>query len=578
MEYYDREARCYRGVIPELLSRFSAQSQYDVRYYASDKGDQRMELAAGQQVDIISCPEDLGAVPHRTGEDILLLEDTGNGQAAVLCLLDTAPGGLSGDLRAFLSGISQQELTGLAIQAARDDPPPDRLRLHTAFGGLALTAALLGAVLVWVVLSHRRKMKRLLRDRETDPVTGLGNHAWLVRHSQTTLNDRNRVLYTMFCFSFTPSSLADAGTTAVSFRHMASVLQDCISDTDLLARISDTCFAILRLSTGKNSAMEWMTGILARLREEFRQTGGEPLGVAAGAYPLKAEDRNLEVAISRALHSAQSARKTESGCQLFEDKILRAAQDEQRLRADARHALQNREFQIYIQFYVDFFTGQAVGGEVIPLWEHPEKGILAAEQFLPLLEQEGLSPQLDEFVLERSCAMLDTLRQNGKEKFFLLYRLSEGTLRSETLKERWEEIAGEYHFNRKLLLFGVPQRLLERGSQSILRNMAAIQEMNLRLVLDGFNGQLTALLQARNAQFCGVKLNGSFINQEQYKIVLRAAVRAGHELELAILAEGADTVELASGLRELECDMLRGELYAHPLPAWEAMKKLMPRS
>lgn len=105
LEYYDLDSESYQGVVPELLRRFSEQSRYDVRYYASGKGDQREALAASQQVDIISSPEDLEPLRYRAGEDILLLEDGGDGHPVTLCLLNVAPAGLEDDLRSFLAGV-----------------------------------------------------------------------------------------------------------------------------------------------------------------------------------------------------------------------------------------------------------------------------------------------------------------------------------------------------------------------------------------------------------------------------------------------------------------------------------------
>lgn len=253
----------------------------------------------------------------------------------------------------------------------------------------------------------------------------------------------------------------------------------------------------------------------------------------------------------------------------------REVQQARQLPADIRSALQNREFPIYIQLYADAATGQAAGGEVIPFWEHPAGGLLPAEHWLPVLEQEGLSSLLDEYVLEHLCSMLDSLCKNGRENFFLLYRLSESSLLSGGLKERWTKIIQDYRFNRRLLLFGIPQKVVEHDFQTAAEQIKAIQSLEMKLVLDGFNGQLTTLARAGESRFCAIKLKEPVPNRVQSQVVLRAAIRAGHDMGLAILAEGADTAEQTAHLRELGCDMLRGKQYAHPLPAREAMKKLI---
>lgn len=575
LEYYDKDSRSYQGVVPELLSRFSEQSRYDVRYYAPEKGDQRESLAADQQVDIVSCPEDIGAIRHRTGEDILLLEDDGSGRAAALCLLDVAPDGLAGELRSFLSGISREELNSLVIQAARSDPPQSRRMLRSVFGGLALAVVVLAAALTCVIVSARRKLKKLRRSQEQDPVTGLGNRDSMERYFRTYLNDQNRILYTMFCFCLDPRGAGEEDETA-ALRHTAVILQDCASDTDILARVSDNGFALLRLSTGEREASEWLDAVLDRLREETgREDGGRAPEVTAGVCPLKPDDQNLDGLISRGLWAAQDARQEGTAYRFFSGETRETAQEERRLRADAQAGLRSREFQLYLQFYADAHTGRAVGAEVTVLWEHPERGLLPASRWLSLLEQEGLAGRLDGYVLERECAFLDFLRQKGREDFFLLYRLSEQTLSSGSVETGWKDILADYHVNCGQLLFGVPQSAV--GGNPAGGGVESIRSLGMGLVLDDFDGQMTGLLQTGDVRFCGVKLNREFAGRAETplgRLVLESVFQTGHRLGLAFLVKDVVSEDQAGHLRRLGCDLLCGDLYAPPLPAWEAMKKL----
>lgn len=247
---------------------------------------------------------------------------------------------------------------------------------------------------------------------------------------------------------------------------------------------------------------------------------------------------------------------------------------ERPLSMDVRSALQNREIALYIQLYANASTGQPAGGEVIPLWAHPAGGLLPGEQWLPLLEQEGLSAQLDDYVLEQVCAMLDSLGGEDRGQFFLLYRLSEQSLCSEDREERWTKLLEGVSFDRRRLVLGVPQRVVEHELQRAAHQIQAIQALEMKLVLDDFNGQLTALAQAGETQFCGIKLKGPIPQRIQSEVILRAAIRAGHEMGLAVLAEGADTEEQTARLRALGCDLLRGTQYAPLLPAREAVKTL----
>jgi len=553
-------------VVPELLRRFSEQSRYDVRYYAPGEGDRREALAANRQVDIISCPEDAGAVQHRAGGEIVLLEEAGDGQAAVLCLLDVAPAGLAGDLRAFLSQVSQRELTGLALQAAQADPPRNRRLAQAAYFNLALAAAL-GAALVCVAVSSRRRLEKLRRERDLDPATGIGNREYLERRSRTLLNDRNRVLYTLFCFCFDPSSENEMDFP----RHMAAVLQDCAGDTDLLARVSDSGFALLRLSPGERDSAEWLSAALYRLRGTWQAGRGGAPRISVGVCPLKADDRDWNEILLRGLRAARIARQRGADYQFFRDDIRQEVQRERRLRADAQAGFQNREFQIYLQFYADARTGRASGAKVVPLWEHPALGLLPASSWLSVLEQEGLSSRLDGYVLERMCAFLEHLRRNGRGNFFLLYSLSEAAF-SERLEDAWKDLLSGYRFDYRRLLLGV-----DPGGNAAGGAVDAIRSMGMGLVLDGFGGQAADLAWAGDAKFCGVKLDQAFAGRMESasgRMALESVIQLGHQMDLLFLAEDVASEDQAARLRQLSCDLLCGTLYAPPLPAWEAMKKL----
>lgn len=581
IEYYDRDTQSYQGVVPELMRRFSEQSQYDVRYYRPGKADQRKALAEEQQVDIISCPEDVDAISHRVGEDIVFLDTDGMPTAYRLCVLDVAPSGLAGDLRSFLSGYGQREMTELVIQSAQLNPPHSRKLAQNIFFGMALAVLVLTIAIVCVIIRGRKKLGELRRGKEIDPVTGLGNREHLERYFQAYLNDRNRVLYSVFCFCYGSETLIDGMESATLLRHIAVILQDSASDTDILARVSDNGFAMLRLSSEGKASEEWLTSVLNRIWEGAGLPGcSRARDVTAGVYQLRSDDRNLDEILFRGICGAQSARQMGIGYQFFSGETQQKIKEEQRLRADGARSLQNREFQLYLQFYADAQTGRAMGAEASLFWEHPDRGLLLPERYRTILEQEGLAEQLDNYLLDQACTLLDNLRRGGREDFFLVCRVSAKTVASGGLTEQWREIIGSLQFDRRMLLLSVPRDAAFGDGELSDRNLKAIREMGMQLVLEDFDGQAEDLALAREAQFSGLKLNGALVDRLAApggQVVLASILQAGHQLKLAFFAEDVGTEERSDCLRKLGCDLLRGALYSRPLPVWEAAKKLTGR-
>ena len=103
----------------------------------------------------------------------------------------------------------------------------------------ALAILMLVITMAAIIIYSRRKLGKLRRSKEIDPVTGLGNREHLERYYRAYLNDRNRVLYSMLCFCCDSDALAGGRESAALLRHIAVVLRDCASDTDITARVSD---------------------------------------------------------------------------------------------------------------------------------------------------------------------------------------------------------------------------------------------------------------------------------------------------------------------------------------------------
>ena len=109
--------------------------------------------------------------------------------------------------------------------------------------------------------------------------------------------------------------------------------------------------------------------------------------------PLKAEDRELDGAIYRGMQAAGAALERGEAYLLYSDRAAASFQEEKRLQGDVRRGLSSGEFRMEIQFYVDADSGRIVGGEALSRWEHPERGSIPPERFLPMAEREELSQE-----------------------------------------------------------------------------------------------------------------------------------------------------------------------------------------
>ena len=581
LEYYDPSSGTYQGVIPRLLAQFSAQSPYELVYYSPGEEDQREQLGKNLQVDLLSGYIGDEELPSEY-ESIPLFQVTLQGKEVSYCLCATqvASDQLKTDLQGFLSTVSQQAITGLVVESTSSAASSGFFPLATA--GLALTAVLLTTAMLLVIRHFRKRLRRLHQELEGDEATGLRNFDYLLRYYKQIINDQNRILYSLLYFYVDTDHLhrlTSGLETSEFLRYCALVLQEHTTDTDILAKVTDNGFALLKLSGSPEQLKPWITGVLHKLRS-YPQTYSKPFDVriAVGIYPLKMGDRDLNEMLFNASQEAQTALRGQTDCSVFSDESLKRIQMEQNLRATVDKAMESREFQLYIQFYVDARTHQVVGGEALSRWLHPEHGLLSPNVFVPVLEREGLIYKLDFHCLRSSCQFLQELFDRGIQNFFLSCNFSRETFSAADFAEQCRKIIDDYCFPRELLIFELTESVSCKNLSSIRSNMTALKKYGVRIALDDFGEGFTSFSDLQEYPVDGVKLDKGLIDNvltTTGNSILRAMVQVGHELGLTILAEGVETQAQAQALQAIHCDVIQGFQFFAPLPASEVKDKLL---
>lgn len=581
IEYYDADSQTYQGVIPELLREFSAKSRYEIVYYQAGGADGRERLAKNLQVDIVSGYAQGDALPDGAqSATVFHTVQDGQDMAYQLCFTQAAPESLRADLRAFLETVSPERVSGLLIAEA--EAPLNPKGLYWGIGGLSLALVLLLTVLILVVRNDRKKLKKARQDLETDDTTGLGNMDYLLRYHRQLINDWNRILYSLVYFYVDTDRLRrlSSGEETDDFlRYCAMILQEYTADTDILARVSERGFVLLKLSGNAQKLDEWFTPVFYRVRA-YTQKYNKPFEVnmTAGVYPLEVKDRELDEMIFSAGQAAQMAAREHRDYVICTDGMLEKIEEERQLQADMEQAFAKDEFQLHIQFYVDAHSLKIVGGEALARWNHPQKGLLTPSSFIPLLEREKAISRLDYTCLKKVCGFLEGLLKQQVEVFFVSCNFSRETFAAADFVDRCKEIINDYHFPRELLIFEITESVSTRSMAQIKRNVLALKEYGVQIVLDDWGDGFTSFYDLQKYPVDGIKLDKNLVDDvmtESGKSILKTMIQVGHELDVTILAEGVETEEQVQVLQDLDCDVFQGFRFSYPLPDWEAMDQVL---
>lgn len=576
LEYFDKDTQTYAGVIPELLAEFSDQSTYEIVYYEADGTDHREELAQQKQVDLFSGYEaeeeqldHAHELPLFSGENAYMLYFT-----------EAAPAAFRSDLWAYLAEVSPAEMTGLLMASV--ETPPSSQGLYWTMGAMGAALLTMAVVLLLTVRRYRRKLKESQQNVETDETTGLGNMEYLERYYKQYINDKNRILYQAVYFYVDTDRLRRLGSgqeTDEFLRYCAVILGEYTEDSDILARVSEHGFIMLKLTGGADKTDAWLTAILDRIHD-YAKLYGKPYdtNIYAGIYALRAEDRDLNEIIFQASQGAYQAEKEEVPYLFCSQAMIQKSLQERQLQASIDQAFAQKEFQLYIQFYVDAQTLKVVGGEALSRWKHPQKGVLLPNVFIPLMEREKMISRLDYYCLKEVCFFLESLLEKGVDTFFVSCNFSRETFAAADFAQKIQEILNGFTFPRELLILEITESVSVKNTGQIQQNIIELKKFGVRVALDDFGEGFTSFYDLQKYPIDGIKLDKGLVDHimtPSGASILKAMIQVGHELNMTILAEGVETDEQVRALQEIHCDVIQGFRFSHPLPRWEAIEQII---
>ena len=576
LEYFDKDTQTYAGVIPELLAEFSDQSTYEIVYYEADGTDHREELAQQKQVDLFSGYEAEEEQLENTGVVTLFPGEN----AYALYFTEAAPDAFQSNLRAYLEQVSPAEVTGLLMASV--ETPPNTQGMYWTMGAMGAALLVMAAVLLLTVRRYRRRLKESQQNVETDETTGLGNMEYLERYYKQYINDKNRILYQAVYFYVDTDRLrrlSSGQETDEFLRYCAVVLGEYTQDSDILAKVSEHGFIMLKLTGGTDKTDAWLTAILDRIHD-YAKLYGKPYetNIYAGIYALRAEDRDLNEIIFQASQGAYGAEKEDCRYLRCSKGMMDQFMQERHLQASIEQAFAQKEFQLYIQFYVDAANFAVVGGEALSRWKHPQKGVLLPSMFIPLMEREKMISRFDYYCLKEVCFFLKGLLKEGVDTFFVSCNFSRDTFAAADFVQKVQEIMNGFTFPRELLILEITESVSVRNAAQIRQNIIALKKYGVRVALDDFGEGFTSFYDLQKYPIDGIKLDKGLVDHVTTPIgtaILKAMIQVGHELNMTILAEGMETDEQVRAQQEIHCDVIQGFRFSHPMPQWEANAQII---
>jgi diguanylate cyclase (GGDEF)-like protein len=433
--------------------------------------------------------------------------------------------------------------------------------------------------------------QQLLHIASHDPLTGLPNRVWFMNRLIVTLNRLKKepdyafaVLF-LDCdhFKVVNDSLGhlagDRLLVAVA-RRLQQVLD---ASHKLLSRFGGDEFAILvDQIRGVEDAIQIAQKILATLTWPFHLDGREmfinaSIGIVLGSVNYEEPEYILRDA-DTAMYKAKN--RGRGRYQVFDQDMHSVVKKRFELENDLRIAIENKEFVVYYQPIVDLQVGEIRGFEALVRWCHPKRGMISPADFIPLAEETGLIVPIGLWVLEVACKQLRrwTDLMVSQELPSLPLKMSVNLSVKQFTQANLIDQIDQILVNTPL--FG-PQLKLEITESAIMDNpqvanriLQQLKERKIQLSIDDFGTGYSSLSYLHRFPVDTLKIDRSFVKRVgeagQNTEIIKAIIDLAHHLQMNSIAEGIETEEQLSLMRDLGCEFGQGFLFAKPLPADEA--------
>ena len=362
-------------------------------------------------------------------------------------------------------------------------------------------------------------------------------------------------------------------------REVAARVQRMLRPEDTVARFGGDEFTILCESIG--GVLE-AVGVADRLQREIAQplrAGGAELRLSA-SIGIALVEPGEEADHSRLVEDADAAmyRAKERGgarTELFDVEMRERAVDAISIEQELSRGLERGELRLYYQPLVSLQSGEMVGAEALIRWEHPERGLLSPDKFLPIAEESGLIVQVGAWAVGEACRRLrDWDRRNGgPSNFSLAVNLSARELTHPDVVPTVLNAVRRSALDPHRLTIEVTESTAMADRDSGFRALRELHEAGVRIAIDDFGTGYSSLDHLREMPADVLKIDRSFVagmsaNSPDTALVA-AAIAMGRALEMEDVAEGIETNEQVTDLRELGCPLGQGFLFARPLPPEE---------
>ena len=410
-----------------------------------------------------------------------------------------------------------------------------------------------------------------------DPLTGLPNRTYLKQQLNVTVNraaTENQRFAILFLdldrFKMINDTLGhDAGDLLL--KAVADRIRHCVRENDFVARLGGDEFTVVLENIasleGASSVAEKICRSVARPFGFMQQKMFVTTSIGISIFPDDGED--VSALIKHADSAMFRAKEKRNDFCFYERGMEAEIAKRLKLEQELRKAIESDQLVLHYQPKIDFKTGDLVGAEALVRWEHPLKGLVPPDVFIPLAEESGLINPLTDWVLENIAMQIKLWLDQG-HRLILAVNLSVKDLVQEDLHTKLEDLIKRNDLPKDVLELEITESNLMDHPELMIKELNKIKKMGITVAVDDFGSGYSSLNYLKKLPVDVLKIDRSFISDIESdpndSAIVAGIIALANNLGMSTVAEGVETEPQRYILEQLGCDSFQGYLVSKPIP------------
>ena len=355
-------------------------------------------------------------------------------------------------------------------------------------------------------------------------------------------------------------------------------LSDLLEPGDTVARLGGDEFAVLLANADSARAEQIARRLLRALDRAFCiGDSSVDVGGSIGIALAPEHGADADTLLRRADVAMYVAKRAGCGFATYSPTQDQHSPDRLALVGDLRRAIETDELALVYQPKVDLDSGRCVGVEALLRWQHPQRGSVPPDQFIPLAEQTGLIKAVGRWVLNAALRQAREWLSEGRD-VPIAVNLSMRDLHDPDLPEAVVGLLRRWQVPPSQLVVEITENGLMADPGRALQTITALRLMGIRIAIDDFGTGYSSLAYLKRLPVDELKIDRSFVRElatdDDDLAIVRSTISLGHDLGLIIVAEGIEDARTLERLRQLGCDVGQGYLIGRPMPAHAVVASL----